>query len=373
MDALWDPEGGLYLPQQVQPSNVVYIPFTSGSTGKPKGAMITHSSFASSIQHQQTALGFRTGQRVYDFASYSFDVSWSNVLHSLTSGSCLCIPSEYQRINALSDSIRDSKATLLNATPSILRHLDPNKLPDIEQVLMGGEAWSEADFGDWIDNTKLINSYGPGECTIKSCLIRAVRGMVPNTIGVGIGVNTWIVRTDGSDRLAPLGSVGEHWLEGPQVGRGYIEDESRSTASFVTRPKWTQGNSNSYECRSYRTGDLVRHGEDGALVFVSRKDSQIKIRGQRAELGEVEHSIGRAVLAGDLEAQVIADVFKPHNSDNPILVAFLKTEKVDAWHKLAGVDGPLATMVPEYMIPTVYVTLQEFPMTATGRIYRRAL
>jgi non-ribosomal peptide synthetase component F len=91
----------------------------------------------------------------------------------------LCIPSEYQRINALSDSIRDSKATLLKATRSVLRHLDPKELLDIEQVLMGGEAWSEADFGDWIDNMKLINSYGPGECTIKSCLIRAVRGMVP--------------------------------------------------------------------------------------------------------------------------------------------------------------------------------------------------
>lgn len=371
MDVLPDPDVGLSLPQQVEPSNLAYISFTSGSTGTPKGAMITHSCFASSIRYQQRALGFNNGQRVYDFASYAFDVSWSNVLHSLTSGSCLCIPSEYQRINALSDSIRDSKATLLNATPSVLRHLNPKELPDLKQVLMGGEAWSEADFVDWIDNTKLINSYGPGECTIKACLIRAVRGMVSNTIGVGIGLNTWIVRTDGSNRLSPLGSVGELWLEGPQVARGYIGDESRTAASFVARPKWVQGNSQAY--RFYRTGDLVRYSPNGALIFVSRKDSQVKIRGQRTELGEVEQSIQRALLAGDLRAQVITDVFKPFNSNNPVLVAFLKTEEAGSLHKLAGVDERLAKIVPEYMIPTAYVTLQDFPMTATGKIHRKSL
>jgi amino acid adenylation domain-containing protein len=377
--ALPVPNDTFTLPQRVRPSNLAYISFTSGSTGKPKGAMISHANFASSIRNQQKALGFRAGQRVYDFASYAFDAAWSNLLHSLTSGSCLCIPSEEQRKNALSDSIRDSRATLLNATPSVLRHLDPKELPDIEQVLMGGEAWAETDFLEWIDRTKLINSYGPGECTIKSCLIQAYPGMVPNTIGFGIGVNTWIVRTDGSDRLAPLGSVGELWLEGPQVGRGYIGDEERTAASYVTRPRWTD--SSGPPCRFYRTGDLVRYGKDGALIFVSRKDTQVKIRGQRTELGEVEQAIKRALLASELKVQVVADVFRPHKSDNPILVAFLQSEAEEteestdnSWlQKLAGVDEGLATMVPEYMIPTAYIALGQFPMTATGKIHRRGL
>lgn len=377
--ALPIPDETSSLPRRVQPSNLAYISFTSGSTGKPKGAMISHANFASSIRNQQRALGFRAGQRVYDFASYAFDAAWSNLLHSLTSGSCLCIPSEERRKNALSESIRDSRATLLNATPSVLRHLDPKGLPDIEQVLMGGEAWAEADFLDWIDRTKLINSYGPGECTIKSCLIQAYRGMVPNTIGFGIGVNTWIVRTDGSDRLAPLGSVGELWLEGPQVGLGYIGDEERTAASYVTRPRWTD--SSGPTCRFYRTGDLVRYGADGALIFVSRKDTQVKIRGQRTELGEVEQAIKRALLASELKVQVVADVFRPNNSDNPILVAFLQSEAEEIeespghpWQqKLTGVDERLATMVPEYMVPTAYIALDQFPMTATGKIHRRGL
>ncbi|KAI1110457.1 acetyl-CoA synthetase-like protein [Nemania sp. NC0429] len=369
LEDLPDPEEEL--PQEVQPSNLVYISFTSGSTGRPKGAMITHSCFVSCIKHQQEALGFKVGQRVYDFASYAFDASWSNLLHSLTSGSCLCIPSEHQRSNALLESIRDSKATLLNATPSVLRHLDPKELPHIEQVLMGGEAWAEEDFLDWIDNTKLINSYGPGECTIKTCLIRAYRGMVPNTLGAGIGLHTWVVRTDGSERLAPLGSVGELWLEGPQVGRGYIADEEKTAASFVTRPLWTRDSDEPY--RFYRTGDLVRYDADGNLIFMSRKDTQVKIRGQRTELNEVELSIKNALLASDFKAQVIADVFKPHGSDNPILVAFLKAEGAEPWYKLAGVDQRLATMVPKYMIPTAYITLKEFPMTATNKVHRKGL
>jgi amino acid adenylation domain-containing protein len=371
MDALPDSKDGLSPPVQVQPSNLLYVSFSSGSTGKPKGAMITHSCFASAIRHQQAAHGFGPGQRVYDFASYAFDVSWSNLLHSLTSGSCLCIPSEYQRRNTLSDSIRESRATLLDATPSILRYLDPKEFPDLEQVIMSGEPWSEEDFSDWIDNKKVMNSYGPQECTIKASLIRAVRGMVPNAIGVGIGLNTWIVRTDGTDRLAPLGSVGELWLEGPQVARGYISDESRSAAPFVTRPKWTE--SASQPCYFYQTGDLVRYEAGGGLVFVGRKDSQVKIRGQRTELGEVEHNIHRALLGGDLRAHVAADVFKPHNSDNPILVAFLKAERAESWHKLAGLNDRLAKLVPEYMIPTVYIALEEFPMTATGKVHHRSL
>jgi amino acid adenylation domain-containing protein len=371
MDLLPDPETGLSLPRDVQPSNLAYISFTSGSTGLPKGAMITHSCFTSSIRHQQQSLGFIAGQRVNDFASYAFDVSWSNLLHSLTSGCCLCIPSEFQRKNALSDSIRDTRATLINATPTVLRHLDPKELPDLEQIIMGGEAWDEADFVDWIDNKRLINGYGPGECTIKACLLRVVRGRTPNTIGKGIGVTTWIVRTDGSNRLAPLGSVGELWLEGPQVARGYLGDEIRTAASFVERPRWTQAQGP--VCRFYRTGDLARYDADGALIFVSRIDSQVKIRGQRTELGEIEHSIQRALLAGDLKAQVVVDVFKPHRSNNPVLVAFMQTEEEDAWQKLMGVNEHLARLVPEYMIPTVYVPVDTFPMTATGKIHRQSL
>lgn len=360
----------------VRPSDLAYISFTSGSTGMPKGTMISHSCFVSAIRHQQDAHGFAEGQRVYDLASYSFDVSWSNLLHSLTSGSCLCIPSEDERINALSESIRRSRATLLNATPSVLRHLDPRELPDLQTVLMGGETWSEEDFLDWMDSTRLMNSYGPGESTVKTCITRAVRGAVPNTIGRGVGLNTWLVRTDASERLAPLGAVGELWLEGPQVALGYVGDEARTAAAFVTRPRlaWARGGDDGQERRFYRTGDLARYGSDGDLIFVGRRDLQVKLRGQRMQLGDVEDSIHKALLAGGLTARVIADVFTPQGSDNPVLVAFLKAEQPDASRRVLGVDERLARMVPDHMRPTTYILLDDdFPMTTTGKISRRAL
>jgi non-ribosomal peptide synthetase component F len=154
---------------------------------------------------------------------------------------------------------------------------------------MSGEPWSKEDFGNWINKKKVINSYGPQECTIKASLIHVVQGMVPNSIGVGLGLNTWVVRTDGSDLLAPIGSVGKLWLEGPQVACGYITDKARSAASFITRPKWTQPSDQ--PCRFFRTRDLVQYEPSGGLVFVGRGDSQVKIHGQRTELREVKYYI----------------------------------------------------------------------------------
>ncbi|RAL12731.1 acetyl-CoA synthetase-like protein [Aspergillus homomorphus CBS 101889] len=252
VDALPDVEAAISLQNAVQPSNLVYVFFSSGSTGKPKGAMVTHSCFASAVRHQQLAHGFRPGQRVFDFASYAFDVSWSNLLHSLTSGSCLCIPSEYQRRNTLQETLRESKATLLDATPSVPRHLDPETLPGLEQVIMSGEP-----------------------------------------------------------------------------------------------------------C--------------GGLIFVGRRDSQVKIRGQRTELGEVEYHIQKALLEGDLRAQVVAEVFKPRKSDIAILIAFLKADGDESWNKIAGINERLANMIPKYMIPMAYIPVGEFPMTATGKIHRKSL
>lgn len=372
--ALRDLDATIPLQNAVQPSNILYVSFSSGSTGKPKGALITHSCFASAIRHQQGSHSFSPGQRVFDFASYAFDVSWSNVLHSLTSGSCLCIPSEYQRRNKLQDSLRESKATLLDATPSVLRHLNPDDLHDLEHVIMSGEPWSEEDFGHWIDTKNVMNSYGPQECTVKATLVRVVRGMTPNSIGVGLGLRTWVVRADGSNLLAPIGSVGELWLEGPQVARGYIADEARSAASFVTRPRWTQPSGQ--PCRFYRTGDLVHYEPSGGLVFVGRRDSQVKIRGQRTELGEVEYHVQKALLAADLlRAQVVAEVIKPRKSDNAVLVAFLTLDSDggESWHKLAGINERLATLIPEYMVPMSYISIDELPMTATGKIHRMCL
>jgi amino acid adenylation domain-containing protein/non-ribosomal peptide synthase protein (TIGR01720 family) len=353
------------LPLEVQPHHLVYVCFTSGSTGQPKGAMITHSNFTSAIKYQQTAMGFRAGRRVFDFASYSFDVAWSNILHTLTSGSCLCIPSEHQRHNDLPGAIKGSRATFLDVTPSVLRTLNPREFPDLETAMLGGEPFTEADVADWFANKEMINTYGPAECSIRATITSAIRG-----IGVGYGINTWIVTLDGSDRLSPMGAIGELWLEGPLVGRGYLGNEAITASAFVTKRNWVT----SKESRFYRTGDLVRYEPDGSLMCVGRKDFQVKIRGQRTELGEVEHNIQTALIAVGLEPQLMADVFKPQGSDAVILVAFFKcNDKEDARRRFTTLEELLPNMMPEYMIPTVFVGLDAFPMTSNGKTDRKSL
>jgi amino acid adenylation domain-containing protein/non-ribosomal peptide synthase protein (TIGR01720 family) len=365
IDNLPDPEDGIGLPSEVQPHHLVYVCFTSGSTGQPKGAMITHSNFTSAIKYQQKAMGFRAGRRVFDFASYSFDVAWSNVLHTLTSGSCLCIPSEHQRHNDLSGAIKQSKATFLDVTPSVLRTLNPREFPDLETAMLGGEPFTEADVADWFAKKEMINTYGPAECSIRATITSAIRG-----IGVGYGMNTWIVTVDGSDRLSPMGAIGELWLEGPLVGRGYLGNEAITASAFVTRRNWVTKD----ESRFYRTGDLVRYEPDGSLMCVGRKDFQVKIRGQRTELGEVEHNIQTALIAVGLEPQLMVDVFKPRGSDAVILVAFFKcSNKEDARRRFTTLEELLPNMMPEYMIPTVFVGLDTFPMTSNGKTDRKSL
>ncbi|KAK3312663.1 hypothetical protein B0H66DRAFT_595203 [Apodospora peruviana] len=370
IDALPDPPNGtLILPQPVQPSHLVYVCFTSGSTGHPKGAMISHGNFSSAITYQQSAMGFRPGRRVFDFASYSFDVAWSNVLHTLTSGSCLCIPSEHQRRNDLPGALRETKATFLDITPSVIRHLDPATFPELETVMLGGEPFTEADLVHWFDHKEVINTYGPAECSIRATIAETIRG-----IGIGYGLNTWIVTIDGSDRLSPFGAIGELWLEGPLVGRGYLGNEEITARAFVTRPKWTDPNT---VARFYKTGDLVRYEPSGNLICVGRRDSQVKIRGQRTELGEIETNIQRALLSVRYDhPQVVADVFRPDGGEGAILVTYIKCgsgSRQQTRKKLGGLGERLASMIPEYMIPTVYIGLEAFPVTSNGKTDKKAL
>jgi aryl carrier-like protein len=232
--------------------------------------------------------------------------------------------------------------------------------------MLGGEPFTEADVADWFAEKEMINTYGPAECSIRATITNAIRG-----IGVGYGMNTWIVTLDGSDRLSPMGAIGELWLEGPLVGRGYLGNEAITASAFVTRANWVRPNETS---RFYRTGDLVRYEPNGHLMCVGRKDFQVKIRGQRTELGEVEHNIQTSFLAVGLEPQLMADVFKPRGSDNVILVAFFKcSNREDARRRFAALEELLPKMMPEYMIPTVFVGLDAFPMTSNGKTDRKSL
>lgn len=363
------------------PSSIMYVIFTSGSTGTPKGVMITHRNLASAIYYQRDIRYIDRESRVFEFSSYSFDACVYNAMKTLVVGGCLCTPSDDDRRDNLAQSLVSTRATVLEITPSALRLLDPTAIPGLQTLVCAGEQLKAHDIEPWLGKVRVVNSYGPSECTPASTFNDASTEPQEMTrIGKGYGLVTWIVEPDNIDCLAPLGCVGELLLEGPLVGPGYLDDPTRTAASFVRDPQWLLrggGGKPGRHGRLYKTGDLVRYNEDGSLSFIGRKDTQVKIRGQRVELGEIECAVQKYMPEA---TQVVVEVFAPDGKASPVLAVFVRVVDTRARIDKATIswvphemERSLAENLPGYMVPHVVVSLPEFPMTPTGKIDRRAL
>ncbi|KFX97278.1 hypothetical protein V490_02860 [Pseudogymnoascus sp. VKM F-3557] len=373
------PEQYLGLPS-VDPSHLLCVVFTSGSTGAPKGVKLLHRNYSSAIAYQRDFLGYIKGARVLDFSSYTFDVVWAHLFNTLTVGGCLCIPSPDERQNNVSGCFVKYNVTMADLPPSLARHTAG--LSNLVTLVLGGEAVIPTDAHLAGRKTRIINAYGPAECTPSATMLD-LSAASHIGIGRGIGVCTWVVEPDNSEVLAPIGAVGELWIEGPTVGDGYLDDPLKTAASFIQDPTWllrgVPGGRPGRRGRLYRTGDLVRYKEDGSLLFIGRKDTQVKIRGQRVELSEVEHHLRQVLSKKASGIQVSAESIQPGGSGSKILAAFITLEdageEYDSKVKqiTTGVDGHLSEVLPLYMIPTVYVPLQSIPRTITGKLDRQKL
>ncbi|GIJ87025.1 nonribosomal peptide synthase [Aspergillus pseudoviridinutans] len=371
---------------KVPASSLLYLTFTSGSTGAPKGVRISHANFASALHHQKGRIGYDRNSRVYDFASYSFDISWSNIIHTLAYGGCICIPSLQERGDNLVGSIQRFKANAANLTDSVLDLLSPSTLPLLKTVISAGEVTKPSTLKTWSSAVSLYQIYGPAECTPLSTGQLTQDHSYLATMGTGLGFNTWVVDASGK-RLVPIGVVGELWLEGPAVGLGYLDDDEKTSQAFVVDPPWLVDGTVSTpgrRGRCYRTGDLVKYHEDGTLEHMGRKDDQVKIRGQRVELGEIEHQISRGLVAlGESSVTKIAvEVVIPKNSTEPTLLGFLTQNSVvndeNTWRagltKLGDkLNSWLSDCLVAYMIPSGYIPVTDWPVSSTGKLDRRRL
>ncbi|KAJ5780658.1 AMP-dependent synthetase/ligase [Penicillium paradoxum] len=361
----------------VSPTDIVYISFTSGTTGQPKGACISHANVRSAVHHQGKALGFNKDSRVFDFAPYSFDVAWSNALHTLCAGACLCISNEQDMVNNLSATITAFGATLINVTPTVLRTISPVP-PSLETVLLSGEMPYRENVTQWAERVRLLNTYGPTECTWKCTFSQLNRcGEDRPDIGKGIGFCLWIVNPNNSSQLVSPGTPGELYLEGPMVGQGYLSNPEKTEEAFINDPEWLLSGSAvipGRHGRLYKTGDLVKTRPDGSIVFLGRKDvSQLKVRGQRIEIGDVEHH-ARACLNDALT--IIADIVLPQGSETALLGLFVQTkDENSAQVKIAmnNLVHDLEDVLPGFMIPGIYIPVNEIPVAGTGKVDRRKL
>ncbi len=370
---------------QVSPSQTVFITYTSGSTGSPKGACISHANVCAASHYQGFRLGFRTTSRVLDFAPYSFDVAWSNVLHTLCSGGCLCVASTEEMMDDIDETLSKLRVNLINITPSALRALTPDHSP-LETILLSGERPNSNVVSQWLDKVCIKNTYGPAECTFKSAFATISSKNLQNPdIGRPLGVCGWIVLPGREHLLAPIGQVGELLIEGPLVGQGYLDEAEKTSAAFIQDPPWLLRGAPGVlgrHGRLYKTGDLMRHNVDGTLQFIGRKDAQVKIRGQRVELGEVEHHVQRYLgITAAANPPFAAELITPRGSQNAMLVVFFAVPRTESDRSseaavaelTAGLNDELAKVLPSYMIPSSYVPIDELPMTGTGKINRRSL
>ncbi|KAI0569862.1 HC-toxin synthetase, partial [Pyrenophora tritici-repentis] len=277
-----------------KPENAAYVIFTSGSTGIPKGVVLEHRAVATSCLGHGRAFGITELSRVLQFASYTFDACIAEIITTLVYGGCVCVPSNSDRRDDLAKAINAMDVNWAFLTPSVARLLDPRLVPSLKIVAIGGEQSSSADWNRWPSSVQKIHVYGPTECCIFCTGYTSKQGFEPSTIGTSVASVSWVVDPENHDRLAPLGSIGELLVEGPILARGYLNDTEKTAVAFIDDPAWLlegyEGHAGRRD-RLYKTGDLVRYDADGKLVCLGRKDSQVKLRGQRVELGEVEHHL----------------------------------------------------------------------------------
>lgn len=371
--------------RQLTPDNALYAVFTSGSTGQPKGVIIPHRALATSAVRQAGTLRIGPQSRVLQFASFAFDAAISEILMTLIQRGCVCIPSEKQRQQELPRAACELGANWACLTPSVARTLHPTDFPTLRTLVLVGEAVASKEVQVWSPTVDLIVGYGPAECAV-ACIgtgIRCQSGTEEAILGRSFGCRVWIVDPEDPDVLAPLGATGEIIIDGPIVGRGYLNDPLTTQAAFLDGPrKW----GTTVSGRVYKTGDLARYQVDGTLQYVARKDLQVKLRGQRFELAEVEHHL-RQVFNDSNDA--IAEVVDTGN-ETKILVAFISSPTPHSSNEAKSDDllGPatrsfrtacdaagtkLRTRMPEYMVPTLFLPLNRVPLTNNGKLDRRQL
>ncbi|MEV3965077.1 amino acid adenylation domain-containing protein [Nocardia sp. NPDC050193] len=349
----------------VRADQMAYVIYTSGSTGVPKGVVVSHRGLANLVTEQQSRFGVGPANRVLHAASPSFDVAVLEQLCAFGSGGQLVIaPPEAYGGAELSRILRRERVTHAALTPTVLGTIDPAGLECLETVALGGEVPSPELVSQWAPGRTLVNSYGPAEATVETHVSAPLAADAAVTIGGptrGVGqvvLDTWL-------RPVPVGVVGELYLAGPGLARGYRNRRGTTAARFVADPFAGPGR------RMYRTGDLVRWSRqpDGrpALEYMGRADAQVKIRGFRIELGEVE-----AVLrAGPGVARAAAAVHRdPATGDR--LIGYLVPEpgaEIDPAAILANAGERLAA----HMVPAHAMVLDALPLTATGKLDRRAL
>jgi amino acid adenylation domain-containing protein len=348
--------------------NLAYVIYTSGSTGKPKGVMIEHRNVLNFFTGMDRAIGAEPGVWLA-VTSISFDISALELFWTLTRGFQVIIHGD-EGPQTIPDEIRNFGVTHLQSTPSLARMIGINpdglaSLARLKKLFLGGEALPASLVRQLRQafRGEMHNMYGPTETTIWSTTFPITGDSASIPIGKPIA-NTQVYVLDSGLQPVAVGEVGDLYVGGAGVGRGYWQRPDLTAENFLVDP-FQPGN------RIYRTGDMARFLPDGNLEFLGRADFQVKLRGFRIEIGEIEGVLENQTGVG--QAVVVAREFKGQTQwGDKRLVAYL-VPKAGANLEVANLRAGLAATLPEYMVPSHWVFLEAFPLTANGKIDRKAL
>ncbi len=370
---------------ETHPSDVAIILFTSGSTGSPKGMLHEHVTINTSLHALAQRLKLDGTTRISQFAAYSFDLSMIEILLPLIVGGCVCIPSEDSRLSNLANCMEEMSVNFAMLTPSSVKLLRPQDIPTMKMIMVGGEPITGELIRIWGLSVKLINAWGTSECGICSCVV--VDRSLPTSIGTCMGLGAWIVDPRNTQRLLPVGAVGELIVEGPQVARGYLGDPEKTSASFIKSPPWLKREP---QGRLYRTGDLMRYLPDTSMEYCGRKDLQVKVRGCRIELGEVEYHITandlvrnvmvlvpkKGTYSGKLVAIVqLNDSFadnKPcKENEDPTVRAYGDNDALGI--SIDNIDEYVATKLSSQSVPEKWIVVDQLPISKSDKVDRKKI
>jgi amino acid adenylation domain-containing protein len=350
--------------QDVTPSQLAYVLYTSGSTGKPKGVEIPHSAVVNFLLSMQREPGFTEKDTLLAVTTLSFDIAGLELYLPLISGGKVVIASREDAYDPkrLMKQMNNSRCTVMQATPATWRALISAGWTGSKglKILCGGEAFPR-DLAEQLLSrcAELWNMYGPTETTIWSTVHKVTTANGPVPIGHPI-VNTQVVILDSFGDLAPPSAVGELYIGGAGLARGYLGRDELTRERFVENSAFRGG-------RLYRTGDFARWLPDKTLECLGRVDNQVKIRGFRIELGEVEAMLSRHQAV----KQCVAIVREDTPGDRVLAAYFEPT--TDIQPSVADFRAHLKTELPDYMVPSLFIPMAKLPLTPNGKIDRKAL
>ncbi|MCE3228486.1 MAG: amino acid adenylation domain protein, partial [Bacteroidetes bacterium] len=339
------------------PSDLAYIIYTSGSTGKPKGVMIEHEGFVNMIRDQIRKFKVTDSDKVIQFASYAFDASVSEIFMALHSGAAIVMVKKDKILDpsALIQYMKSVKVSVATLPPAYLNSVDLHSLSFLKTLISAGESANPDQARTLCKLLNYYNAYGPTECSVCATIYHvASPDLIKVNVPIGTPIaNTYVTILDDNNRLVPYGITGEICVSGKGITRGYYGNADLSAGKIIQDPYRSS-------LRMYKTGDLGRIMPDGNIEYLGRKDEQIKLRGYRIELSEIEHVLS----SFDTIASCVV-VFRSGKTGEGYLSAYYVSETEFEEEELRA---HLGRYLPEYMIPSFYIKLDTLPLTRNGKI-----